>query len=104
MSVQGLRILDRWLMGYTCHAPHNRREIMLETDTHIVLKHFGHMGYTDRVRGVTYCPAYAHLYLKKALYMDNRAIMYGRDPVKEWKGRETTLKRVTSDCKAMGVL
>lgn len=87
---------DTWLSGTTCYR--HRRAVLLENETHIILKHFAHAEYTTRMTGVVNCPAYAKLYPKTAKIdrIDHSQLLV-------WTGR-TSIKRIIADCLAIGVI
>jgi len=99
-------ILRWWLSGTTCKNVYTKRTILLENDTHILLKHGAHASYVGRVSGVVTCPAYACLYLKSIFAIDSLSITRGQGEIKQWggEGGRLSLKKIRRDCEAFGVI
>lgn len=95
-------LLGGWLKATTCSDYRVRRSVLLENETHIVLKHNSHSAWCGRFSGHGTCGAYAHLYAKETLLTGRRNLAYGEGALKCWEGR-IALSRVRFDCEALGV-
>lgn len=104
----GQEILKEWLVGTTCHRDVVKRSVLLENDTHVVLKHNAHAEYCGRSSGVSCCQSYAKLYAK-AIFDENfpdyrRSMFYGDNELLMWEGRINKTK-VLADCQQqLGVI
>lgn len=99
--------LDIWLRGTTCDKPHIKREVLLESETHIVLKHGAHAEHINRFTGSLNCWSFARLYLKSDFEATAKEFDYHINLrakyLKEWTGR-INLKRVRADCEELGAV
>jgi len=107
----GEEILSEWLRGCTCTVWRKKpiRRILLENDTHIVLKHESHAEYINRFDGNSTCAAYAVLYLKSDIEANPDGLWAGlgldKIPVlKRWCGGRIAASRVRNDCAADGII
>lgn len=66
-------LLYNWLRGTTCDRP-QRKRVVWENDSFILLKHNSHSEYINRFNGVDTCQSYVELYRKA----DLRKLHHGR--------------------------
>jgi hypothetical protein len=100
-------ILAKWLRGTTCYTYWVGRSVLLENDDYIVLKHNSHASYCGRFSDNLACRAFAALYRKSDLSVDdkgyNRNLDQGVGSVKRWEGR-INKSVVRDDCQQMGIV
>lgn len=99
-------ILRNWLRATTCHNYWIGRSVLFENADYIVLKHNSHASYCGRFSDNGACRAYAELYRKSDLALDdagyNRNLFIGDGQIMRWEGRISKSK-VMADCRDMGI-
>lgn len=100
-------ILAKWLRGTTCFVYWVGRSVLFENGDYIVLKHNSHAGYAGRFSDTGACRAYAELYRKADLIVDEKGWNYnlfnGTGEIARWEGR-ISKSQVLDDCRQMGIL
>lgn len=80
------KLLEKWLAGTTCKRHQSEKSILAENDEWILLKHFGHSEYINRVTGNKRCPTETYLFHKETAKQNLDELSYGRGFRAAWDG------------------